>query len=450
MLCGSSSIQPSGLCRLRKSLRRALRVAALGAAFAFGSGAALHADDPYRGYTSVQRQATGWFRLEVIGGRHFFITPTGHPYLALSVCHLTVARLPGQAIAENLKAFHYTCAGYNVPADMNQIFPYLEEIYVLGPRKSLTGTGGQFIWHDVFDPAVIARNDEIIRRACANHRDNRMLVGYYFMDIPLWNLVRARAVGQDDYVAFMKRLGPAAPGKKAYVAFLQERHANRIDALNADYGTAFASFEDILLHPFPALSTVGGNEFKDDLLFEGVIAEQYYSTNCRAVRTHDPNHLILGDKPHIYTGEPNPLPDEPVLRAAGRHVDVFSVESQWCRNFTDGPHADYARIHEITGKPIMIGDGDTCSKQPQIDEARAERANRLGDYIARAFQTGYILGFGKCQYVDRPNTNSTAGIVNTDNTPRRAYTDIITVRNRENLLEAFKPISPDGAGRTNP
>ncbi len=440
--------------RFRRSspsgIRRPLRVAALGAILAVGPWCGLRASDPYHGYTPVQRKATGWFRLEQIGDRHFFITPTGHPYLALSVCHLTVARLPGAAIAENLKAFNYTCAGYNVPADMNGIFPYLEEIYVLGPRKNRAGTGGQFIWHDVFDPAVVARNDDIIRRACTAHRENRMLVGYYFMDIPLWNLVRTRAAGKDDYVAFMKRLGPTAPGKIAYVAFLRERYAQRVDALNAAYGTSFASFEDVLAHPFPALSEVGGHEFKDDLLFHGVIAEQYYATICRAVRTYDPHHLILGDKPHVYSGEPNSLPDEPVLRAAARHVDVISVESQWCREFSADPGADYARIHALTGKPIMICDGDTCSSRPQIDEARAERANRLGDYLASAFQTGYILGFGKCQYVDRPGTNSTAGIVNADNTPRRAYTDIITVRNRENLLQAFRAIDPQAAARANP
>ncbi|MBM3853480.1 MAG: hypothetical protein FJ399_10025 [Verrucomicrobia bacterium] len=94
--------------------------------------------------------------------------------------------------------------------------------------------------------------------------------------------------------------------------------------------------------------------------------------------------------------------------------------------------------------------GDTCSLRPQIDEARAERANRLGDYLASAFRTGYLLGFGKCQYVDRPGTNSTAGIVNADNTPRRAYTDIITVRNRENLLRAFRAIDPQDSARANP
>lgn len=48
---------------------------------------------------------------------------------------------------------------------MNRIFPYLKEIYVLGPRKNKSGTSGQFIWHDVLDPGVVARNDDIIRRA---------------------------------------------------------------------------------------------------------------------------------------------------------------------------------------------------------------------------------------------------------------------------------------------
>jgi hypothetical protein len=120
-------------------------------------------------------------------------------------------------------------------------------------------------------------------------------------------------------------------------------------------------------------------------------------------------------------------------------VDVFSLESQWCTEFSKDPLSDYATIHAITGKPIMICDGDTCSKNQDINLARAERATKLGEYIGSAFNTGYILGFGKCMYVDR--AGSSAGIVNSDNTPRRAYTDVITVKNKENLLNAFKCIS---------
>lgn len=44
--------------------------------------------DQYGGYKGVSRRATGYFRVERIGGRWFFVTPEGHPYVALGANHI--------------------------------------------------------------------------------------------------------------------------------------------------------------------------------------------------------------------------------------------------------------------------------------------------------------------------------------------------------------------------
>jgi len=43
--------------------------------------------DRYGGTTSIQRAATGHFRVEQVNGRWMFITPEGHGYLALGANH---------------------------------------------------------------------------------------------------------------------------------------------------------------------------------------------------------------------------------------------------------------------------------------------------------------------------------------------------------------------------
>jgi hypothetical protein len=43
--------------------------------------------DKFGGDLRVTRQATGFFRTEQIGGRWFFITPEGHPFIAIGPNH---------------------------------------------------------------------------------------------------------------------------------------------------------------------------------------------------------------------------------------------------------------------------------------------------------------------------------------------------------------------------
>ena len=43
--------------------------------------------DAYGGYINIKGEATGRFHLETIDDRHFLITPEGHGYSALGVCH---------------------------------------------------------------------------------------------------------------------------------------------------------------------------------------------------------------------------------------------------------------------------------------------------------------------------------------------------------------------------
>jgi hypothetical protein len=74
--------------------------------------------------------------------------------------------------------------------------------------------------------------------------------------------------------------------------------------------------------------------------------DRYFSIVCAAIRKYDPNHLILGSRFH---GGAVRLPE--VFRAAGRHIDVVSVNyyHAW------SPDLDLMRSwSEQSGKPILI------------------------------------------------------------------------------------------------
>jgi hypothetical protein len=44
--------------------------------------------DEYGGDTRTQRKATGYFRVEMLNRRWYFITPAGHPFIALGGNHV--------------------------------------------------------------------------------------------------------------------------------------------------------------------------------------------------------------------------------------------------------------------------------------------------------------------------------------------------------------------------
>ena len=85
---------------------------------------------------------------------------------------------------------------------------------------------------------------------------------------------------------------------------------------------------------------------KDREDFLELVAERYFSIVSKAIKAHDPNHLYLGCRFH---GRAKNC--EGVFRAAGRHVDVISVNlySAWTPST-----AQLGNWEKWSGKPFII------------------------------------------------------------------------------------------------
>jgi hypothetical protein len=399
--------------------------------------------DNYGGFKDIQRQPTGFFRLEKINNRDFLITPEGHPFIVLSVVHVSWGKdpaIPFEDIHKNLKSLSFNCAGYQLGTELRSMMPYIEGIWIKGAKRERpigkNAADLQYEFNDVFDPAILKINEGIIKGDCERNKDNPFYIGYYFMDRPVWDMVLARKLFGIDYPAYIKRLPSGAPGKIAYAAFLKTKYSGNIKSLNKAYHTSFTSFESVLDYGFPDLSAEGSREFLDDMEFHGVIAEQYYSTTVKFIKQYDPNHLIFGDrfKLHPLTGT---FGDESVLKVAGKYVDVISVEPDFTKDFD--PEV-YNHLHVITGRPIMIGDHDVEGFSPEMGLVAyyKARASAVAKYKSDAFTTGYIVGYGKCQYFDRPGENLPRGLVDSANVIRTEYAWPIRESNEAELRKAYE------------
>lgn len=155
----------------------------------------------------------------------------------------------------------------------------------------------------------------------------------------------------------------------------------------------------------------------DDNVFIGVVAEQYFSVAAAAVRRHDPEGLVFGQR---FLG--NDTPDA-VMAAAGRHFDVISVQpapfSFEDDNEAEASAAELARVSRAAGgRPVFVADQATHFMVPStplrapcfVDEngrvhgcaANATAAGELyAQYLAELRQRPELIGYSHCQYINR-------------------------------------------------
>ncbi len=326
--------------------------------------------DRYGGFAAQSRHATGFFRLEEIAGRWFFITPDGHPYIALGANHTgkflqdpaqptpLIARAGGldKARAQMLESYRksgMTAGEAYAPLDplLRRELPYVVNIDFPGPSKFA---------FDVFDPDFQARLRASVLEQLKPVRDDPMALGIAFADLPVWTARR---------LAYFRELPVSAPGNRRYREFVQ----------------------------------TGGS----DDAFLGLVADTLYRQLRALVREGAPHHLFFGERFVL-----RQVPD-PVLRAVGKHVDVFCTQAlilspqrppEWQLFQQEG----FDRDHALVGKPIIVIDWaapfsldtgfetDRGTVKPEA-EATAEAAK----WLASAFELPYLIGVFKCQWIGR-------------------------------------------------
>ncbi|MEM9700998.1 MAG: hypothetical protein AAF907_00985 [Planctomycetota bacterium] len=354
--------------------------------------------DAYGGYKAIRSEATGFFRLEQIDGRHYFITPDGHGFRALGLnhFHMMETKTPesyDEALA-NLKKWGFNAGCYQGPRWMWNRIPYTKGINLV--PVSVWKRGPRFGFRDVFDPEFLQEMEAEVRQIVEPQRENSMLIGYFLTDIPIWKRTRSG----EGWLSFYEDLPADSPGGAVYRRW-------RADNRNAD--------EDAFLP---------------------VIAKQLYSTGCGMIRKYDPNHLILGDRYHERVDMP-----ESVVREALPYIDAISIQPV-VREFD--PDA-FDKIYESYGKPIYIADHVSAFATPGFPKTMGRMTTDPALYVAyyRRYVTAalarpYVVGFNKCQYQDEvsPTGMLKQGMVRQDETLYPTV-DGVAEANREALRGAY-------------
>lgn len=372
---------------------------------------------------------TGFFHPEKIGGRWWFIDPSGHAFYAVGTDHVncyahsceklgyapysrnvfakfgTEPRWADDA-ADRLRRWGFNTLGAGcVESVRYKGLTYVEflafgtlfsSVSDIAPRTTWTG------FPNAFDPRWERWCELQASRSCAIRKDDPWMLGY-FLDNELEWFGKNGAEGGLVDCTWEKPADHSA--KRALVAFLRARYAT-IQAFNSAWGVKVGSFDDLAARTTPlATTTPRGNA--DRIAFVQLIADRYFGIMCRAIRRADPNHAILGCRFAMFA--------PPVWEIAGKYLDVVSVNYYGNVNLEGGYSADMpaklAEYHRKSGRPLMI----TEWSFPALDAGlpsrngagqrvptQRDKARAYSIYQRHLFSMPFMVGSDYFMWVDEP------------------------------------------------
>jgi hypothetical protein len=411
---------------------------------------ALQAEDikvtKFGGFPGTKAKATGFFRVEKIYGKWWFVDPEGYLFYSTGPTGIgprsEIARVKGREyIFKALpNAAEYTPAGQPVRPGtysfyswnlfrrfgsdwfpkwidftvrrmnswgLNTIANWSDSTLGASHKKAyaqmLRGWGietGVMGMPDVYAPDYAATVDAAAARQCGTRKDDPYLLGYFIGNEPPWP-------GRELELANVILTGDPTPMQVALKKYLEK--GDTPDLRKAFVWETFAKF----------IKTVN-----------------------TAIKKHDPNHLNMGLR---FGGSAS----EQIIKAT-KGFDVFSFNNY---GYTVNMN-NVKRIYDMTGLPMVIGEfhfgvpGRGLAPGLAQTANQEERAVAYRYYVETAAANPVIIGTHWFQWCDQPSTgrgdgeNYNIGFVNVTDQP---YTEMVNASK-----EIFKRLSDIHSGKIPP
>ena len=397
----------------------------------------------YGGYLNTKAKATGFFRVERVDDRWWFVDPDGHLFFSTSstgmgsgsgdarvqgredyFSALPPRDLPGSRrggpgfYGWNLARRH----GTNDPlkwADLalkrlenwglntigNWSDPRLWDAHKKAYQVNLGGWGmreGYLGLPDVYSEEFVKTADKDAAAQCAPRKEDPWLLGYFIANEPPWP-------GRESLVVDMILEGKSCPIQAEAKRFLM----------------------------------AGGDTPERRRQFIYRAFSRFLEVTMKAIRRHDPNHLILGLR---FGGG---VPPAEMLRAC-KVFDVYSLNVY----STEVSVKNLEEIYRVTGRPIIVGEfhfgvpgRGLAAGLVQVRDL-AERGVAYRYYVEQAAAFPAFIGTSWFQWVDQPCTgrmdgeNYNIGLVDVTDRP---YGDMV-----EAMRETHRRVQAVHAGTTAP
>ncbi|MBC7234909.1 MAG: beta-agarase [Chloroflexi bacterium] len=405
----------------------------------------------------------GFFRVQVVNKRWWIIDPDNQPFVSLGICHIAYKGERPITISADTDPTGYSpyieaCDrryggdpevwaafqakrlrrwGFNTVGSWSSVEMFRQGLVytvMLGMARTVQPNywlEGSFpdVWSETFSSGI----DQVAAQQCAPRKDDPLLLGYFLDNEFDWYGHRQ---GKSMLARFMS-LDAQAPGKRALVELLRERHGGQIGHLNNAWDLDLQNFEQVqgleALCPGPRADA--GAVAADEEAFVGLVAERYFAECERAIRTVDPNHMILGVR---FAGVTAPIS---VIEACGRHCEIISVN-----NYSyDAPVEALQTVFDATWRPIMITEWSFKAMDSGLPNTKGaaipvytqeDRAEGYERYATQALSVPCVVGLHWFQYTDQPllgraldGENSNYGVVDVRDEPYSTLVERMRVVN---------------------
>jgi agarase len=384
-------------------------------------------------------RGSGFFRVAERDGVFWFVDPDGGRFLSKGVNNIRfdaeriglTDRVPYaeacRAKYGNLQVWRAAVSDRLAGWGFNTVGCWSDELVARAGSQLLavapsTELGASFRLHrrgqifpDVFDPEFSAHIRASAHKRCLERRNDPGLLGTFIDNELYWS---PDWRGADELLTLFLNLPSHRPGRIAAIERLQARYGD-FSQFNAVWRTTARSWEQLgrLEHieaPFFRMPPGGINDaleakanhanpareaFSADCdAFAAVVADKYFEMCVSAIKTADPNHLVMGSRFGY-----RPLAG--VIEAAGRHLDVISFN---CYDFDPGPVID---AYATTGKPCLITEFSFRGDDAGLPNSRGggprvatqvERAQAFERYVRAALSKPTVVGYHWFEHADEP------------------------------------------------
>ena len=387
-------------------------------------------------YTCLRSDSTGYYRVEKIDGRWWMIDPNGYATINRGMCCMPTSDIQHNydmcydlgfnGSGNFLSSESQTMKIYNTQ-NLRQ-WGYTRRVpfyagYAKARHKYYPDTPEALRNNDTYifalDPLFARYCDSIAALRIAPYAEERQMVGWF----------------TDNEIAFQNNQ------LQLLVRDLPEGDTCRTLALE------WAAAHGLTEHDCVKATTALTEDLKNQ--FVAYVAETYYKTVYEAIRTYDPNHLILGSRLHG-----RPRANLHLVAASHKYTDVTSV------NFYDRyqPDDQIAKTEWTQDHPCIIGEfyikdinrqSGTQSGAGWYVNSQQERGYWYQHVVLQLLKNKCFVGWHYFRYADDPD-GSNKGITDANNTEYKEMTKWMKEINDQvyPLTEYFDSISRDTVGET--
>lgn len=342
--------------------------------------------DAIGGTPQIRSEATGYFRVEKINQRWWFVTPKGNGFLSVGVNHMDLAALKH---SDNIHIFQERYGGEDDR--------YIRE----GIAQPLRDWGFNTVsWTQELVGGRWMKKGSILRHSkeWTQHQFHEAGLPYIynlkFADIEGFNThIHYPDVYENDFDEWADYVARRVCVNMASDPLLLGYADVPVPAMTADKPGAWAEGLDL--------------EDPNDLEKLQEIVRRYFEATTQAIRTYDPNHMIFGPR----FGRPKEVPDW-LLKLAGEYFDVLLMNRYVTARQVQ---TELKRWNDLTGRPVMISDMlylaptellSVDEKAPAYVPNQKARGQAYANFAEAAFSQSFVVGLHWCAFLENRTRKS--------------------------------------------